>query len=150
VITCVTNMRRGSRSKRGACRNGLHLVEVRFLVRVGCSFELCPLDFCSLHAFAQERLATEEQFMIVRTSIRSSRNPLVPVQVKLPLERSQLCLAEVVRKYRICKVLRFVDHEAPAVWLPAADVTITIRLDPFQDRMEPQWEAHGDTTPTTR
>mmetsp|Transcript_10763 Transcript_10763/g.25652 ORF Transcript_10763/g.25652 Transcript_10763/m.25652 type:complete len:89 (-) Transcript_10763:896-1162(-) len=88
--------------------------------------------------------------MIVRTSIRSSRYPLVSVQVKLPLERGQLCLAEVIRKYRIRKLLRFVDQEAPTMWLPAADVTIAILLDPFQDGMEPQWEAHGDTTPTTR
>ena len=88
--------------------------------------------------------------MVVRTGIRPSRNPLVPVQVELALERRQLCLAEVIRKYRICKLLWIVDQEAPAVWLPAADMTIAICLDPFQDRMEPQWEAHGDTTPTTR
>jgi hypothetical protein len=43
-----------------------------------------------------------------------------------------------------------VDQEAPAVRLPAADMTVPISLDPFQHGMQPQWEANSDSTSTAR
>ena len=49
-----------------------HSVEVWFLVWTASRLELCPLDLGADHTFAQEGLTTQEEFVVVSSTVISS------------------------------------------------------------------------------
>mmetsp|Transcript_8650 Transcript_8650/g.14238 ORF Transcript_8650/g.14238 Transcript_8650/m.14238 type:complete len:273 (-) Transcript_8650:272-1090(-) len=123
--------RRGGRGEGGGGRivEGGHGVEVWLGLGIRRGPGAVALDLGSLDVLGEEGTALEEELVVVRASVWAAGQPLVSIQIQLPLEAGELALIEVLGHDVVGKFLRLVDKEGPSVGLPAHDVGEAVRLD---------------------
>ena len=72
-------------------RHGFHAVKVRLSIGIGLdSSRTRSLDLDALNATAKKRLASEKEFMIVSSSVRTGGDTLEAVEVQLSLKAGVL------------------------------------------------------------
>ena len=107
------------------------IVEIWLDLRVWCQLDSGALDLLTPHEHGKTRLASQEKFMVVGSSVSPLGDALEAPQVQLASEGHKFQLFEEAREYDLPELLCVSDNEGPSVHKPCDDVVHVTSVQHF-------------------
>mmetsp|Transcript_19364 Transcript_19364/g.44893 ORF Transcript_19364/g.44893 Transcript_19364/m.44893 type:complete len:575 (-) Transcript_19364:575-2299(-) len=111
---------------RATCLGGSHVVEIGLGLNIRGLFVPRALYLLPLHTKAQLGASSQEELMVIRSSINALCESSESIQIQLSLKRGQLRLAEVLGHDLGDKLRRLTHEKGPPVGKPAHNGRIVV------------------------